>query len=398
MSISIRTITPEQLPEWVSAMSRASGHYETEESIELNRSYTELDRTFAAFDSDQIVGTTTTRTAGMTIPRGVSSLGYVDEVGVLPTHRRQGILTRMMHAQLEQMRERGEPLAALSASESLIYERFGFGIATWGEWWKIERHHTALKTRPDPSGRCRFVDDETALELWVDLHRRVAETRVGMVRYDTSYWRVALWDAEFQRRGASRNFHVAYLRGDDVAGMVCYRIRNDVVLVMSLLSLDDEAELELWRYCFGIDLMTHTEAFAQPLDSALPWALVDPRRLERSVRDHVWLRLVDVEAALRSRSYSRPGRLSIGVRDSTCAWNQGVYVLEANAEGGSDCVRTNKPADIEMTAADLASVYLGGISFATLSRAGRIEARDPKSIGLADDMFRTERAPWSLEM
>ncbi len=397
MDIQIRTIDEDEFPKWVRAQARGFGGHATDEEIRVARSFAELDRTFAAFDGDQIVGTTTTRTSGITVPGGVAQLGFVDDVTVLPTRRRRGILTRMMRRQLEQIHERGEPLAALTASESLIYERFGFGIATWIEGWNIQRQHTSFRLPPSGGGSIDFIDADTARREWPGLHARVAANRVGMVRYDAGYWRAALWYAEFQRRGMTELFHVAYRRGDRMAGLVTYRIKDHTVFVVFLLGEDAEVEVELWRYCFGIDLMSETQAYVQPPDDPLPWRLEDPRRLNRQIRDHFWLRMIDVSAALRARSYDDTGRLAIRVNDPTCAWNQGAYALEADADG-ADCAPTTQIADIEMTVSDLASVYLGGVSFATLHRAGRIETCDTAAIKRADRMFRTERVPWSLEL
>ena len=145
MDVEIRTITEEEFDRWVKADGLAFGYHATDEQVAVNKSFTEVDRSFAAFDGSRIVGTTTTRSTRITIPGGTAKLGYVDDVAVIPTHRRRGILTQMIRSQLAQMRERGEPMAALGASESLIYERFGFGIATWSARWKIDRRYTIVQ-------------------------------------------------------------------------------------------------------------------------------------------------------------------------------------------------------------------------------------------------------------
>ena len=159
-SFEIRTIKEEEFDQWVKAEGLGFGSHATDEWVAVNKSLTDVDRTFAAFDGSSIVGTTTTRSTRITIPGGSAKLGYVDDVAVIPTHRRRGILTGMMRSQLDQMRERGEPMAALGASESLIYERFGFGIATWSAGWKIDRRHTSFKVPPQGGGRLDFVDND----------------------------------------------------------------------------------------------------------------------------------------------------------------------------------------------------------------------------------------------
>ena len=393
----IRTIREEELEQWVRAEAVGFGSHATDERVEVSRSLTDVDRTFAAFDGSRIVGTTTTLPFAITIPGGSANLGYVDDVAVIPTHRRRGILTRMMRSQLDQMREHGEPMAALGASESLIYERFGFGIATWSCKWKIDRRHTSLKLPPQGGGRLDFVDYDTAREEWPKLYARLAGDRAGMVQYSVEYWAAALRSSEGLGPGTSKYFHVAYIKEERVSGLVSYRIRDGTVLVIFLLGEDSEVEAELWRYCFGIDLMTHIEGFNRPTDDPLLWRLEDSRRLERSTHDQLWLRLIDVESALESRSYDAPGKLTLGVHDSFCEWNEGVYVLEAGPEGAV-VSRSGSSPDIELTAAELAAAYLGGVSFDTLARAGRVRARSAKSLDLVDRMFRTPRAPWTLEM
>ena len=396
-SFEIRTIREEEFNQWVKAEGLGFGSHATDEWVEVNKSLTDVDRTFAAFDGSNIVGTTTTRATAITIPGGSAKLGYVDDVAVIPTHRRRGILTGMMRSQLDQMRERGEPIAALGASESLIYERFGFGIATWSAGWKIDRRHTSFKVPPQGGGRLDFVDNEIARDEWPKLHTHIVCDHPRMVHLNAENWAAALRDSGGTQSGTSEFFHVAYRRGERVSGLVSYRIRDSSVLAIYLLGEDSEAEAELWRYCFGIDLMTDIEGFNRPTDDPLPWRLEDPRRLDRSTHDQLWLRLIDVGAALESRSYDMHGELKLGVHDSFCEWNTGNYTLEAGPDGVA-VSRSERSPDIELTAAELAAVYLGGVSFDTLARAGRVQAKSAEILDMADRMFRTPRVPWTLEM
>ena len=397
MSVTIRTITEDEFDSWSRAETFGFGHHASEEYLRVARSFAELDRTFGAFDGDEIVGTTTTRTSEMTVPGGLVKLGFVDDVSVLPTHRRRGIMRQMMRKQLDQMRKRGEPLAALSSSESLIYERFGYGIATWINQWKIDRRHTAMKVPPKAGGQLRFVSADRARAEWPKLHARARKERVGMLYYSEGYWRAALWDSEGQRQGATEFFHVAYLREGEVAGLCSYRIRERAVVIIFLLGEDAEVEAELWRYCFGIDLVAEIHAVAQPTDDPLPWRLEDPRRLRMSMRDHIWLRLVDVREALATRSYSEPANLTFRIHDEFCTWNDGTYLLETDIDG-AECTRADGQSQIEFGVSDLAAAYLGGVSFSTLARAGRVTEHTPGALARADRIFRTERLPWSLEL
>ena len=308
MNIVIRTVAEGEFDSLSRYEAMGFGQHASDEYVRVARSLAELDRTFGAFEGDQIVGSATTRTSEMTVPGAIIKLGYVDDVSVLPTRRRRGIMTRLIGKQLEQMRERGEPLAALTASESLIYERFGYGIATWVNEWTIERPYTAMKIPPNADGQIQFVSAEEARAEWPALHSRLRRNRLGMVRYSDAYWQAALLDTEERRRGASAFFHAALKRDGRVAGLCSYRIREKTVMVIFLMGEDAEVEAELWRLCFGIDLMDEIRAFNQPTDHSLPWRLADPRRLRMSARDHIWLRLVDVREALASRTYAERGQ------------------------------------------------------------------------------------------
>ena len=105
------------------------------------------------------------------------------------------------------------------------------------------------------------------------------------------------------------------------------------MLVVFLLGEDPEVEAELWQYCFGIDLMTQIQGFNRPVDDPLPWRLDDVRRLNRTTTDHMWLRLIDVKAALEARQYDVPGALTLKVSDNFCNWNDGVYDLKLENGG-----------------------------------------------------------------
>jgi len=169
------------------------------------------------------------------------------------------------------------------------------------------------------------------------------------------------------------------------------------VAVVFILGEDPEVEAELWRFCFSIDLVTEIRAFVRPTDDPIPWRLEDPRRLERRTQDHMWLRLVDVQAALECRRYDVEGEITLRVKDDFCDWNDGAYRLEAEPEGAS-CSRVKADPDLGLSVAELAAVYLGGNSFGRLARAGRVRDLTQGAIERADRLFRTERQAWWMEL
>ena len=173
-----------------------------------------------------------------------------------------------------------------------------------------------------------------------------------------------------------------------------YRTKGETLIVMQLLAAANEAQASLWRFCFDIDLMASTEAWDRPPDDPLPWMLADPRRLKRSLEDGLWVRLVDVAAALSARRYAAQDRLVLEVRDRFCGWNDGRYELEGGPDG-TVCRPTTAEPDIVLSAADLAATYLGTVAFTTLSHAGRVEERTQGALLRADAMFATQLQPWN---
>jgi predicted acetyltransferase len=396
-TIKVRTITEEEFPAWERAAALGFGEHTTEARQLQIRGTTEIDRTIGAFDGDRVVGTTSAHTFTMSVPGGAVPLAYVDWVAVLPTHRRNGILTRMTKRQLSDFHERGEPLAGLTATESSIYERFGYGIASWIENWSIRREHTGMTGPASATVETRFVSPQEAREIGPVIYDRVRRERSGMFDYNGQWWDAFASDPEHWREGGSELFHVVHDGYGGPGGLVSYRIRDrSEVVVLLLLGATPKVESALWRHCFGIELMDSIVASSRPIDDPLPWMLTEPRRLERSVQDGLWLRLVDVQKALSSRSYASECRVVIQVHDPMCLWNEKRIEVETSPDGVS-CKPTSRSPDLEISVSDLASIYLGGTTLSTLGRAGRIEEHTRGSLKTLDRAFATERFPWTVE-
>ena len=350
-------------------------------------------RGLAALEGGNIVGFAIAYPLQMNVGGGCLPTTLVDSVAVLPTHRRKGILNRLMDFHLGDFHERGETLSGLGASESLIYERFGYGIASMQVDFSIERLHTSFAHGPSPAGTLTFIEKDDAIRILPAVAERACANRSGFLKGTESLWNLYLSDPQMRRDGASVFFHVTYEEDGRVDGYVTYRIRNGTVIVHELMPVSTEAHAALWTYCFGIDLMGRIEAPKRPVDDPLPWMLADPRRLHQSLRDDLWLRLVDVKAALSGRSYAQEGGLVFEVNDPFCPWNEGSFHLEGSSQG-AHCVPTDKTPDISISAADLGAAYLGGTTFTALARAGRAHENRQGAFALADDLFRTELQPW----
>ncbi len=391
--MEIRAIRQDEVDEFLRSDSRAFGWQLPEELLALYRQTVEPERSLAAFDDGQMVGVALWQPFDLGIPGGTMDAAGIASVGVHPTHRRRGLLTRMMKRQLTEFHEAGIPLACLTASESIIYGRFGYGIASFNERWTIERQHTSYARPFEAEGRLSFVTPDRAKDIFPEIERRAISGRPGAVLRPETSWSVLLADPEIQRRGASAYFHVLYERDGRPEGFTTYRLKDETVLVDLLMAATDDAHAALWRYCFDIDLRTTTTAHTRAVDDPLPWMLADPRRLKREVYEGLWLRLVDAPQALSGRSYAREESLVLGLVDSFCPWNQGTFELEASG-AGARCSRSTKNPDLVLTAADLAVAYLGTEAFSALARAGRVEERAPRALARADAMFAHRPLPW----
>ena len=392
--MEIRAIHTDEVDTYMASISWAFGWQPIEEMMALYRPHVAPERSLAAFDGGEIVGGAEWFPSDVVIPGETLGMAGVSGVGVLPTHRRRGLLTRLMDRQLTEFHETGIPLAGLFPSESIIYGRFGYGIASFSEKWSIARQHTSYAEQFETEGRLRFATTEEVRDVFPKIEHRAIAAHPGAFPRPGADRDIMLADPELIRGGASAHFHVVYESDGRVEGFVSYRLKDETVLISNLMSVTDGAHAALWRYCFDIDLRTTTEARHRPVDDPLPWMLADPARLKREVRNGLWLRLVDVEQALAGRSYSRDGGLVLGIVDSFCPWNDGTFELEASGSE-AECRRSTKSPDLVLSAADLAAGYLGAEAFSTLAHAGRVEERKPRTLDLADAMFAHRPLPWS---
>ena len=396
----LRPVTSEEFESWLRAESRAHSNRLDHEPEEL-RPHFDLARSLAVFEDGNIIGGCQAHKLEMSIPGGASAVAGVANVAVQPTHTRQGVMTRMMRQQLNDIHEWGEPLAALFASESSIYGRFGYGVGTVHESWKLERAYNGYARKYESAGRIVFVAPDDAVKVLPDVFRRATAGHPGVFPKPPHKWdeEAASPDAHepaprVRGRGRGGLFYAAYEEDGRLDGYVIYRSNRPAIVVTELMATTREAAAALWRFCFDLDLMSVTEAVKRPMDDPLPLMLLDPRRLQRTVRDGVWLRVVNARAALEQRSYTETGGLTLEVRDDLCAWNNGRFQLEGGPEGAS-CRATDAPPALTVAVSGLASAYLGTVSFTTLAGAGLADEHTPGALHRADRMFAVQHQPWT---
>lgn len=405
MNLEIRPHTEKEYPEFRAAVSRGFGYHPRPEPVELtllNKRY-ERDRSLAVFDDGQIVGTATIFSFEMTVPGGAAMpVAGVTMVTVAATHRRRGILRQIMGRQLHDIRERGEPGAVLWASESPIYGRFGYGLAMQHEKLSIDRRYAQFAHAPPAPGRVRWVTEKEARKIFPKVWDQARSRRPGMMARGQPWWDNQFHDPEWRRwGGGGPYFFAAYEEEGRPDGYVMYRIKREwvdmteanVLMVAELVTATDAAYAALWRFCLNVDLTGAVEAWNRPLEEPLSWMLADPRRLRRTPYDAIWLRLVDIPAALSKRTYPVQGRLVFEVRDDFCPWAAGRFKLEGGPEG-AECRAANSKPDIVLGTAELAAIYMGGHRLTPIARAGRAEERTSGALTRADAMFAADVAPW----
>lgn len=403
MSFELRPIQPDEFVPFSRAASRAFGEHAKDEEIEEERPLFEFDRSLAAFDGDTIVGTGGILTFELTVPGStqVPAAG-VSWIGVLPTHRRRGILTSIMRQQFVDIRERDEPVAILYASESLIYGRFGYGTATTQLRCELEATHRAFTQHPPGCGEIRYVDKEHALAIVAPLYDGMRKRQPGAITRNDPYWALTVSDPERWWQGAGpRQYIVHYGEGGDPDGYASYRIKAkwdddfaaNVVHVREVVVQNPAAYCGLWEFLLNMDLVGTLEA-RMPVDEPLRWMLADPRRLlTKGFADGLWVRLVDIATSLAARRYRASDTLTFEVQDAFLPDNDGVYQLEGSPEG-AHCKRTTASPDISLRVVDLGAVYLGGVRLSTLADAGRVVEHTPGALQRADALFAAEREPF----
>ena len=395
MTIKLRTSTWNDFPSVKVINARGENGYRSQVDFDAHRLVFTPDRSIMAFDGKNMVGNALSYEMDMYIPGGISKIAAVASVSVQATHRRKGINKSIMKYQLEDIHSRQEPLAVLQASESIIYGRYGYGMATFESNLEIEKTRSAYAIDHASEGQPYFIEESEAREIFPQIYAKAIENRVGMVRRRENWWEFRFREPGL-KGGDPKSWFVKYQKNGEADGYLRYTINDAELNIIELIASSHEAYSSLWRLCLDMDLVDIIKAEHRPADEELKWMLADPRRLVEHSSDRYWVRLVDVKKALSQRSYSVDGSLTLEVKDSFLPWNQEVVELRSGS-GESSCATSNKNPDIVLSAGDLGAVYLGGINFSTLLAAGRIEEITKGSVSKANLMFSTKRKPWGFD-
>ena len=359
-------------------------------------------RMLGAWNDDRIVGGAGAFPFRLTVPGGSVPAAGVSVVGVLPTHRRRGVLTAMMRAQLEACRAQNEPVAYLWASEDRIYGRFGYGLASLTGEIDVAREHTAFRAPAEPLGRARLVPLAEAEPLVAPVWERVAATTPGMFARTPAWWQArALADPDWRRGGGGELRCVVLETGGGPVAYALYRITlgfdrgvsTGACNVVEALGDSPLATRAIWRYLLDMDWVARIRGGQLPVDHPLLLLAAEPRHLRFSVRDGLWVRLVDVGAALSARTYATADHVVVEVTDALCPWNAGRWRIGA---GGAEHA-TGDP-DLRCDVAALAAVYLGGFTWTQLAAALHVAEARPGALARASALFHTAVVPWCPEI
>lgn len=400
----MRPISADEWPGFL-RMLMCAFHEDLQQDVaDAERKIFEPDRSLAVFDASQVVATSGAFGRELSIPGATVPAAHVSLVSVLATHRRRGLLTRMMHRQLRDVHEAGrEPVAVLWASEEPIYGRYGYGPASHQVGIRADTREVRV-TGDRADGRLRLVEPAEAVKDLAQVYESARPHRPGFSSRQGPWWEYRLTDIERHRKGATERRCVLYETGDGVVGYALWRSRNEwgdagpngEVTVEELVCPDPDGYAELWRFLFDIDLTRNLTARFLAVDEPLFFLVDGPRRLTRSLDTALFLRIVDVPSALCARRYAAPIDLVIEVADDVLPENVGRWHLVGDTTQAR-CEPTRAPADLRLDVRELGAIYLGGTSLRSLATAGLVEGR-PETVTTANQAFGWSVAPLAPEI
>ncbi len=408
--LEFRPLREQEFAQVVTVDSIAFAEQHTPEDVPFFQQVFDFERSLCAFDQGLLVGTSSSFPVQLTLPGGgILAAAGITWIAVLPTHRRRGILRKMMDAQREEAVRRGEAVAVLTASEGGIYGRFGYGPATSAKSVVVDRLHGDLRNLAPRCGRLVLLEPDQIEHTLPLVYERLRRRCPGELSRSEPWWQVYRRDPEHHRGGAGPLLHVVHEhpRGH-VDGYVSYRVKEgcegglaaNEVRVVEIMAADPDVYALLWEYLLGIDLSRRVSFDRARVDEPLYWLLDDPRAMETTgLTDYLWLSLLDIPQALSARSYSSSGELALEVTDIPAPQTAMRLYMRVNEEGSCEqCAPTQQEPHLHLDLATLSCAYLGGVSFDLLAQAGRVAESIPGTTARAAAMFSTAVAPYSCTM
>ncbi|HEX2196029.1 MAG TPA: GNAT family N-acetyltransferase [Actinomycetota bacterium] len=406
MQIRLGGIEPRDARRFLEVTEAAFGAGLPDDVFEDIRHTFETDRALAAFDGRSMVGTTAAYSLRLTVPGGEVDCAGVTMDGVVPSLRRRGVMKALMTRQLRDVAERGEPLAALWASEDPIYGRFGYGAATVQALIDVPRHRAAFLDDSPVDGTLRLVDKDEAVRVFPAVYDRVRAETPGMFRRSDLWWRHRVLRDQTRDEEGGPFFRALLEQDGEPAAYAVYKVhqrwdrgvsRGNVEL-REVIAATPRATRAVWKFVFGIDLVesVRSTAFFLPYDHPLQLMLAEPRYLGFLLSNGLWVRVVDVAEALAARSYAGDGSISLEIGDPLLDRNSGTWRLDVDG-GRASVSKTSGDGDVTLGIGELGALYLGQFTFSQMLAAGRVSGTR-EAVARADDLWRTRVAPWCPEI
>jgi predicted acetyltransferase len=401
--IIIRPITSDEYPAFATAFVEGFSDDIPDKSLtEIFKKVLPAERTLAAFDGDRIVGTLGGFDLDLTVPGGSVKMEGTTVVTVFPTHRRMGLLNAMMAQHLEAAAANHYPVAGLWASESGIYGRFGYGPATYATTRTLDGPSLAFRAGLE-TDRVARVTPEEASDLLPGVFARVCAAVPGMFARSDVWWEEeVLRDEDWMKRGRTSARIVVHEGRDGVDGYLVYRQKpnesddghaNGTVFVIEMIAETPRALASLWQYVATIDGCPKVKSWNMPVRDDILAMVREPRRFVTSaVFDALWIRIIDVEAALSQRTYEADGSVTFSIVDDNRPENQATYQLLVT-DGVGVCERIDRTAALDIDIDVLGAIYLGGGGLPEYAAAGRVRGLSAE-IATLHRLISTMNQPW----
>ena len=270
-------------------------------------------------------------------------------VTVAGTHRRRGLLRRMLSESLDAARQRGDAVAILFAAEWAIYGRFGYAPASFAASYELDPRLRGASLPMVAAGGCtlRQVERAELGKYGPEIFEAARRQRAGNIDREPFWWERTLGLhglAPTKVRGRIPTFvlHTGAEGPDGYVGWAGNSTMDDGsadVDVIHLCAATPEAYRNLWAYLTNLDLVERIRLTGRPVDEPVRWLLGDGRALRQTRQgDGLWLRLLDVPAALSARRYAVADELTFDVVDEDVGgYAAGRFMLRADPDG-AECV------------------------------------------------------------
>ena len=401
-----RTIINESnLKDFAKAEAIAYTSEPTKYYIERLEKLADPKRAIALSNGDKIIGTANSFSEVISLPGNKSAnVSAVSYVSVQPTHRRQGILSEMMNIQLNEFYSKyKEPLAILWPSETAIYGRFGYAPTHEKHYEIAKKNVQFIPSVVNKNFEAKFLDKKEAIKLFTDLNNALMKSRPGVMKLTQKWAERRINDLIVHHLGTGPSYFVGIYNHDNPVGFVTYTIENSSedggnmpasLHIWDIMYLNIDAAIKLWDFCLNIDLVEIIYAKGVPADDILESIIMSPGNLNSRITTGLWIRIVNVIEALKSRKYNKKGKMIFKLKDSIINENNNTFLLDTESENATICTTSNESPDIEITINGLSEMYLGTFNLNNLIASKNIKIINTNIINYINDAFRENITPF----